>query len=130
MPHPNAELLQGYFEAFQRGDLDATAACFDQDVAFHEPGRHPLSGTHEGPSAVIDFFKGVIERTGGTLRLDQVGALVADADTGAAQLHFSARSADGPMAIEALELFTFRDGRISNVRAYLHDQYEWDSLLT
>ncbi len=130
MTHPNNDLLQRYYEAFQRGDLDTMAACFHHDVAFHEPGRHPLSGTHEGPSAVIDLFKALVERTGGTLRLDQIGALVANADTGAAKIHLTARSAEGPVAIEALELYTFRDGLISDIRAYLHDQYEWDALLS
>lgn len=130
MSHPNADLLQRYYEAFQHGDLDTMAAYFDHDVVFHEPGRHPLSGTHEGPSAIIEFIKGLAERTGGTLRLDKVGALVADAETGAAQLHITAQSANGPVTIDALELFTFRDGRISDIRAYLYHQYEWDALIS
>lgn len=130
MPHPNQDLLQGYYEAFQHGNLDAMAACFDNDVAFHEPGRHPLSGTHQGPSAVIDFFKGLVERTGGTLHLDEVVTIVADAHVGAAQIQLTARAADGPVTIDALELYTFRDGRISDIRAYLHHQYEWDALMS
>jgi len=35
LPHPNADLLERCYEAFERADLATVAACFDRDVAFH-----------------------------------------------------------------------------------------------
>ncbi|MDS1272305.1 nuclear transport factor 2 family protein [Lipingzhangella sp. LS1_29] len=130
MPHPNEQLLRRFYEHFTAGDLDTMARSFDDDVVFHEPGRHPLAGTHRGASAILDFFRRIVEKTEGTLELTEVSPIVANDDSGAARLRLTARTTAGPIEVEAVELYTFRAGRISEIRAYLHDQYAWDQLLS
>ena len=44
MPHPNAELITRFYEAFQRLDAEAMAACYAADVRFSDPAFGTLQG--------------------------------------------------------------------------------------
>jgi len=37
MTDPNAALIQRFYEAFQRSDAEAMAACYAPDVQFSDP---------------------------------------------------------------------------------------------
>jgi ketosteroid isomerase-like protein len=39
--HPNAELIQTMFVAYEAGDLDTLRAVLDEEVVYHIPGRSP-----------------------------------------------------------------------------------------
>jgi len=55
-PEENIAVVQGFFAAYGANDLDAIAEVLDEDVRWHIPGRHPLSGTLEGREEVLAFF--------------------------------------------------------------------------
>lgn len=44
MAHPNAELITRFYEAFQRLDAEAMAACYSPDVHFSDPVFTDLNG--------------------------------------------------------------------------------------
>ena len=46
--HPNAQLLQRFYEAFQRRDGDAMAACYHPDAQFSDPVFTDLRGAEVG----------------------------------------------------------------------------------
>ncbi|MGQ7959192.1 nuclear transport factor 2 family protein [Pseudomonas sp. SP16.1] len=48
MNHPNAELIQRFYSAFQRLDAEAMAACYADDVRFSDPVFTDLRGTEAG----------------------------------------------------------------------------------
>lgn len=70
MAHPNEELLRGGYEAFARGDLDAVRSLFSEDIAWHIPGRTPMSGDYRGHDEVFGFFGQVFELSGGTFSVE------------------------------------------------------------
>jgi len=48
MAHPNDELIQRFYSAFDRGDGDAMAACYAPDAHFHDPVFGDLTGAEAG----------------------------------------------------------------------------------
>ncbi|MEL7529504.1 MAG: nuclear transport factor 2 family protein [Pseudomonadota bacterium] len=55
-PEENIKVVQTFFEAYGAGDLDGIATVMDENVTWHIPGRHPLSGTKHGREEVLAFF--------------------------------------------------------------------------
>ena len=55
-PDDNIKVVQDFFAAYGKGDLDGIAAVMDENVQWHIPGRHPLSGTKNGRDEVLAFF--------------------------------------------------------------------------
>lgn len=55
-PEDNIKVVQDFFAAYGANDLDGIAAVMDEDVKWHIPGRHPLSGTKNGRDEVLAFF--------------------------------------------------------------------------
>lgn len=48
MAHPNAQLIERFYQAFQRRDADAMAACYCADVQFSDPVFTDLRGADAG----------------------------------------------------------------------------------
>ncbi|SMX27703.1 SnoaL-like domain protein [Pelagimonas phthalicica] len=55
-PENNIKVVQDFFAAYGANDPDGIAAVMDEDVIWHIPGRHPLSGTKNGRDEVLAFF--------------------------------------------------------------------------
>ncbi|WP_217352178.1 nuclear transport factor 2 family protein [Ruegeria sp. HKCCA5763] len=55
-PEENIKVVQDFFAAYGANDLDGIAAVMDEEVKWHIPGRHPLSGTKSGRDEVLAFF--------------------------------------------------------------------------
>ena len=55
-PDDNIKVVQDFFAAYGTNDLDGIAEVMDEDVRWHIPGRHPLSGTKKGRDEVLAFF--------------------------------------------------------------------------
>ena len=48
MAHPNAELIERFYQAFQRLDGEAMAACYAPQATFHAPAFGELRGREVG----------------------------------------------------------------------------------
>jgi ketosteroid isomerase-like protein len=55
-PERNIKVVQDFFAAYGENDLAGIAAVMDENVRWHIPGRHPLSGTKNGRDEVLAFF--------------------------------------------------------------------------
>lgn len=56
-PHPNLTLINDFFIAYAANDLDAIKNILSEDIKWHIPGSHPLSGTKLGVKQVLEFFQ-------------------------------------------------------------------------
>src|SRR5262249_30007343 len=70
MTPTNAELLRSAYDAFARGDIPTVLQTLAEDIAWHVPGRSPLSGDYRGHEEVVGFFSRAMELSGGTLRVE------------------------------------------------------------
>lgn len=53
----NLEVVQKFFLAYSKNDLDGIRAVMHDSVEWHIPGQHPISGTKRGIDEVVGFFK-------------------------------------------------------------------------
>jgi ketosteroid isomerase-like protein len=115
MSQSNTELIERFYEAFQRRDAEAMAACYADDVVFSDPAFGELHG-----EAARDMWRMLVARAQDfSLTFDAVNA---NDQTGSA--HWEARylfSQTGRSVVNQIQArFTFRDGRI----AVHHDTFD------
>jgi ketosteroid isomerase-like protein len=121
MTHPNAALIERFYEAFQRRDVDAMAACYAPDVTFGDPVFVELHG-----GEAVDMWRMLVSRAQDfTLSFSHV---VADDSQGSA--HWVASylfSQTGRAVVNPIDArFVFRDGLIAEHRDHF-DLWRWAS---
>jgi len=126
MAHPNEDLVRDGFAAFERGDMDALRKqiCTD-DVRWHNPGRGPISGDYEGIDQVIQYFARVLELTGGTFSLELHDVLAND-EHAVALMTTRGERAGKQLTYNTVNVYHFRDGKITEMWSYPADQYAVD----
>ncbi|MGL1886015.1 MAG: nuclear transport factor 2 family protein [Reichenbachiella sp.] len=55
--HPNLSLIHDFFKAYGNNDLSGIKKVLSEEIEWHIPGEHPLSGTKTGVDEVLGFFK-------------------------------------------------------------------------
>ena len=54
--HPNLTLIHHFFQAYAAQNLDEIKTILSEDIQWHIPGKHPLSGTKRGIEEVLSYF--------------------------------------------------------------------------
>lgn len=107
MPHPNAELIRRFYQAFQRRDGDAMAACYAPSVRF----RDPAFGELKGPAAG-DMWRMLTSRAA-DLRLDFDQVWADDLHGGAQWVaHYTFSQTGRPVVNRIRASFEFENGLI------------------
>jgi ketosteroid isomerase-like protein len=107
MSHPNTELIERFYTAFQRRDADTMIACYADDVVFSDPAFGELRGDE-----VRDMWRLLVARAQEfSLTFDSV-----EADAHSGRAHWVASylfSQTGRQVINQIDArFVFRDGLI------------------
>lgn len=128
MSHPNVDLIHRAYELFGQGDMETLQTLWTDDIVWHIAGNTKISGHHIGAAGIIGMFGSLMEVTEGTFRVELQSAF-ADDDRG-----FSLHKATGERAGESYELWTvlgyrFRDGKVTEIWNFPHDQALEDKLL-
>lgn len=55
--HPNLDLIHAFFTAYGNNDSQGIKKVLDENIKWHIPGEHPLSGTKTGIEEVLAYFK-------------------------------------------------------------------------
>ncbi|MBK9030749.1 MAG: nuclear transport factor 2 family protein [Myxococcales bacterium] len=107
MTHPNAALIDRFYQAFARRDAAAMAGCYHADVVFTDPVFPELRGAEAGRMWAM-----LCER-GKDLQIEHSGI---EADDRAGRAHWDARytfSATGRKVLNRIDArFEFGDGLI------------------
>jgi ketosteroid isomerase-like protein len=117
--HPNAALLQRFYQAFDRREAEAMAACYAPDIVFEDPAFGELHGAQVG-----DMWRMLCARATDL----SVGAsdIVADESIGSAhwEAHYTF-SQTGRLVHNIIDArFRFRDGLIVDHRDHF-DFWRW-----
>ena len=121
MTHPNAELLRGGYDAFAKGDIPTVLGIFAEDIAWHVPGRSPLSGDYRGHQEVVGFFAKAMELSGGTLRVE-ADEILADGERIIALTTVSAERNGRSWSSPEVHVWRVQDGRAITFREFQGDQ--------
>jgi ketosteroid isomerase-like protein len=123
----NAELLRKGYEDFAAGDVPAVLAIFSEDVTFRIPARSPISGEYTGHDEVTGFFQSLAERSNGTFRIDVHDILDNGDDTVVALATHNAQRDDRELALPAVHVWRFKDGKATSHQSFVADDYEQDA---
>ena len=54
--HPNLKVIYSFFDCYNNGDMEGIKKVMAEDIKWHIPGNHPLSGTKNGIQEVMNYF--------------------------------------------------------------------------
>ena len=122
----NAAIIRRGYEAFNSGDMETLTEIFDEDAAWHLPGRSSLAGDHEGRDAAFAYFARLGQESGGTFQAE-VQALIADDADRVVGIQRSTAERDGKrLSVGDCIVFQLKDGRVIDGRDHIDDLYAWD----
>jgi ketosteroid isomerase-like protein len=78
MTHPNEVLFRQLLEAWGRGDREATAGFFSEDVVFSYPGPGPLHGDYQGWDGLLRFWADQDRFSGGGFKPEFLDLVTGD----------------------------------------------------
>ena len=107
--------VRSYYEALNSGDPERVAAHFTADAVHY----YTRLGPHEGARSIGDHTKLAVEQLGGRWNIEDA---VDDGERVVIEWTMTWRSprSGEPRIDRGTEWFEFRDGKISEVRAYFH----------
>ena len=119
---PALKVVQNFFSAYGRGDLEGMQAFISEDVEWHIPGQHKLAGTKRGIKAFTEFFA----KLGDAGFKAEVMILAAN-DSNVIDAHrgFSTKSDDN-IDLNWVLLYQIEDGKIKRVQNFSGDLYASD----
>ena len=56
MSQANVEIIRRMYDAFARGDVEASLSCLDPEIEFSQPADEPGGGTYHGHEGVVRAF--------------------------------------------------------------------------
>lgn len=124
--HANAALLRRGYDAFTSGDLDTLSQLFDENAAWHEPGRSPIAGDYVGRDQVFEFFGKLFELSGGTFKAEPIDIFADDARAVAIQ-HSTATRDGKTLDANDVVVYEMSDGKVRDVQLYAGDIEQEDA---
>lgn len=126
MSHPNEELVRNFFKAFASGDMELLHSITTDDLTMYEPGTTHVAGTFRGRDAVLAMFGELGVVTEGTISIDKLLHVLANDDVAVSVFDCSAVRHGEKITAQVNELYTIRDGKIAEIKAFVFDMPEWD----
>lgn len=118
-PEDNMKVVQDFFAAYGANDLDGIAAVMHENVQWHIPGRHPLSGTKNGRDEVLAFFAQL-----GTAGFQAEPIFFGADDTHVVDIHRGWSNAESKPNVDTTWALVYRieDGKITEATNLSADQ--------
>jgi uncharacterized protein len=118
----NIAELRAAYAAFNRGDIDGAVKSFDAVIEWTEPAEFPGGGTYHG----IDGAKRYLtqSRAGAAEIISEPERFIVSGDRIVVFVHARRRpkNGDGWKEIRLADVFTFRNGKVIQMRAFADRQ--------
>lgn len=118
----SVELVEELARRFQVGDRAGAMALFHPQIRMQQPGSLPHGGWHEGHDGVSEMgaaFAQHWERMITDARIMGCGPTVVQVTTQT----WTARSTGRSATVDVVELFSFADGLVAEVRVFQQDTH-------
>ena len=125
--HPNEKLLSDVDDAQVRGDMEAFAGFYADDVIVHIPGSSSFAGVHKGKDQFLALFTRFMERA--PEYSFEPHAYLADDEHGVSLQHSHYKRGDEMLDSSDTFVCHFRDGKISEFWFLSEDQAAVDAFL-
>jgi uncharacterized protein len=119
-------VMQRAYDAFNTGDLDTLNEVFDENAAWHLPGKSKYADDYQGADAILGYFGQIAQDTGGTFRAE-LQHLTGDDNGEVVGFQHSTGDRNGRhLDVTNCIVFQLRDGKIVDGKEHFHDLYAWD----
>lgn len=125
MTYQSAELVCRAYRAFANGDIATIRGVLAKDIAWHVPGRSPLSGDYHGPGQVLGLFTKTKELSNHTFKIAAEEMLVGQ-DWMAVVCTVTAERFGQCLSAPHVHLWRIRNDRAVEVREFQGDQENED----
>ena len=119
--HPLVQRIMQYQAAMANQDFAAGATIFAPDVVYVVPGSNPLSGTYQGPAAVMGYFGRLMAATHGTYEISEMLWLTCNDRVTLSTVNTASIGANSLTWHEAI-VFEFVDGVKKRIDLFQADQ--------
>ncbi|WP_043622834.1 nuclear transport factor 2 family protein [Nonomuraea candida] len=123
--HPYVSVINSFYDALAKGDLDVLRDLLTDDAVFHVPGRGPMAKDYTGKEEVLAYLTRLAKAASGGLRLEPEEYLAGN-DRVAAVLSIHGERDGRTLNDHGLQLFRLVDGKISERSSYPYDPYSVD----
>ncbi len=118
MARDNVDVIEGAWEAFAKGNLEAAVAPAADDAEIRIPETLPFGGTYRGPDGFRDYVDQLLASFG-DFKATPEKVLGADDDHVVVVARTSGRTRDGErFEGRSAWIYRLRDGRIVEVEAF------------
>lgn len=122
----NLDIFNAYNTALINGDFKSVFETMDDNIIWHQPGKHTTSGTHIGKDALAKHLASFAEKTNGTFKV-LTNWTSDNADLVAANVTFIGTRTDGKkLDMNGVDLFSIENGKIKEVWLFSANQSEGD----
>ena len=127
MHHPNEQVLKEIDEAQVKGDFQAFASHFTDDVVVHIGGKSQFAGDYNGKQAFLDVFQKFSEAVPDYQF--EGHAYLADDEHGVSLQHSTYKRGDESLESNDAFVSHFRDGKVSEFWLLSAREAEVDAFL-
>jgi ketosteroid isomerase-like protein len=124
-----AELMDRYFAAWGRGDVEAAMACYSAEVTMSLPGRSPVSGLFRGRDSVTAAIRSLTDLLDGP-----PDVTVEDIAYGerlvAVVVVEGVRRAGRELTFRRVVTYRVEDGEIRAIEIFHEDEYAVDEFFS
>lgn len=125
--HPNLTLIHNFFQAYAKNDLDGIKAILAEDIQWHIPGNHPLSGTKKGVTEVLGYFQ---QLSKGSFQAESIVMGVNDHFVIDCHKNWSNLPGDDNLNNMSCLLWKIESGKIAEVYNFPEDQHKVDAFFS
>jgi uncharacterized protein len=125
MANTNAMIIRKTYQDFAQGNISAVFAAFDASIAWHVPGRSPLSGDYNGHDQIGGFFRRTIELSQGAFSID-VHHVLAEDDLVVVLTTVNAQRNGISASFPEVHVWRMKDGKAIDFREYQGDEQRED----
>ncbi len=118
--HPNVEVWRKGHAALSSRDWDGIRSYLAEDVTYHVPGNHSLSGDHVGLQAVLALLASGVARTDGTLKVEPHEVMATD-DHVVALVKISATRDGRQFSYNGVNVYHVKDGKLTEAWLFNFD---------
>lgn len=122
MEATTASVAQKYADALAAKDFGTVAGMFAEDIVWHQPGQHRLSGSHRGQAQVGELLGAQMAISEGTFELSLTGDPMINGDVVALPVHFEARRDGATMSMGGVDVLRVKGDQIAEVWLFSSDQ--------
>jgi ketosteroid isomerase-like protein len=119
-------VFRAYDAALEAGNMVALVDVLADDIVWHQPGRHRLSGDRRGRVAVLQLFQELGDASSGTFRV-QTRNIMVNGSMVAASVRFSGQRGNRSIDMDGVDFYRVVGNLITEAWLFSADQDEEDT---